>query len=360
MNTVSFNRYLSSHIYDNLVPKNDFLRQLNELLDWQEMVFDLKLLANNDHGGRPRYNPELLFKALFLSFLFDASDRDTEELCTNNIRCKYFLGLDIMENAPDFTTLSNFRNEILDKFGADWLDMIFSELIVEFKKQGVAFGKILALDSTHTVSDVNIHKDKERMEQGKDPRDKDAAWGAKGTEIKLTSDGQRVKTVKFFHGYKAHLLAETENGLVAKMKTTAGNAADVDAGEDILIKKLTAAERKEINAIAADKAYGDGVLIGILERDYGLFTALGLNGQFFKGKYKKHWEAYRDDPKRVEAKKKRYVIERTNADLKNNHGLRRARYLGLLKYHFQATMAVMAHNLKIVVKEITGARLRPA
>lgn len=360
MNTISFNRYLSSRIYDNLAPKNDFLRQLNELLDWQEMVFDLKLLSNNDHGGRPRYNPELLFKALFLSFLFNTSDRDTEELCTNNIRRKYFLGLDIAENAPDFTALSNFRNEISAKFGALWLDDIFSELIVEFKKLGAAFGKIVALDSAHTLSDVDTRKDKERVGQGKDPRDEDAAWGAKGMETKLTADGQKVKTVKFFHGYKAHLLAETENGLAAKMKTTAGNAADVDAGEDILIKKLTDAERKEIDAVAADKACGDGVLIGILERDCGLFTALGLNGQFFKGKYKQYWEAYRDDPKRMKAKKKRYVIERINADLKNNHGLRHARYLGLLKYHFQATMAAMAHNLKIVVREITGARLRPA
>lgn len=360
MNTVSFNRYLSSHIYDNLVPKNDFLRQLNELLDWQELVFDLKLLANNDHGGRPRYNPELLFKMLFLSFLFDASDRDTEELCTNNIRCKYFLGLDITEGAPDFTTLSNFRGELLSKFGADWIDMIFGEIIIEFKKQGVAFGKIVALDSTHTVSDVDTHKDKERQEQGQCPRDKDARWGAKGTENKMTQSGEKVKVVKFFHGYKAHLLAETEGGLIIKFKTTPGNAADVDAGEDILIKKLNNKERKEIDAVIADKAYGDGVLIGILERDYGLFTALGLNGQFFKGKYKKHWEEYRDDPRRVEAKKKRYVIERINADLKNNHGLRRTRYLGLLKYHFQTAMAAMAHNLKIIVRELTGARLRPA
>src|SRR3989338_2484014 len=360
MNTVSFNHYLSSHIYDNLVPKNDFLRQLNELFDWQEMVFDLKLLSNNDHGGRPRYNPELLFKMLFLSFLFNSSDRDTEELCANNIRCKYFLGLDITDNAPDFTTLSNFRNEQLEKFGADWLDEIFSELIIEFKKEGITFGKIFALDATHTVSDVDTHKDKERQEQGAGPRDKDARWGAKGLETRLMADGKKVKTVKYFHGYKAHLLAETKNGLVTKLETTPGNTADIDAGEDILIKKLNDEERKQIGIITADKAYGDGVLIGILERDYGLFTALGLNGQFFKGKYKKHWEEYRDDPRRTAAKKKRYVVERINADLKNNHGLRRARYLGLLKYHLQATMAVMAHNLKIVVRELTGARLRPA
>ena len=74
------------------------------------------------------------------------------------------------------------------------------------KKQGVAFGKIMALDSTHTVSDVDTHKDKERREQGEEPRDKDASWGVKGTETRLTPDGNKVETVKYFHGYKAHLL----------------------------------------------------------------------------------------------------------------------------------------------------------
>ncbi|MBI2644861.1 transposase, partial [Candidatus Uhrbacteria bacterium] len=149
------NAYLSSTVYDNLVPKDDFLRLLLELIDWREMVWDLCKLAKNDEGGRPRYNHVLLFKMLFLSFLFNTSDRDTEELCTNNIRCKFFLGLELQENAPDFTTLCRFRNDLLAQFGKEWLDDVFSQIIAECKKLGVKFGAVHALDATHSIARVD-------------------------------------------------------------------------------------------------------------------------------------------------------------------------------------------------------------
>lgn len=359
MNTKSFNTYLSKTIYDNLVPKDHFLKKLNEILDWNELLFDLHLLSKNEHGGRPRYNPVCLFKMLFLSFLYDLSDRGASDFCRDNIPAKFFIGLDITEPAPDFTTLSVFRKEILNQFGEEWISSLIKDLALEAQRQGIKFSSIHALDATHTIACVDTHKDKERQDQGQGKRDPDAKWGAKGTEIKITPNGEKVKVVKFFYGYKAHLLCETSNGLIVANDASSGNEADINAGEKLLIKQLNERERKDIKTIAADKAYGDGVLIGILEKDYGVKTAFALNGQFFKGKYKEHWKAYRDDPERVEARKKRYVIERINADLKNNHGLKRCRYLGLTKYHFQVAMASIAHNLKIITTLLTGARLRP-
>lgn len=359
MNTKSFNTYLSKTIYDNLVPKDHFLKKLNEIFDWNELLFDLRLLGKNEHGGRPRYNPVCLFKMLFLSFLYDLSDRDVSDFCRDNIPAKFFIGLDITEEAPDFTTLSVFRKEILNQFGKEWFSDLVKDIALESKKMGVQFSAIHSLDATHTLACVDTHKDKERENQGQGKRDPDAKWGAKGTEIKITSSGDKVEVVKFFYGYKAHLLCETDNGLIAASGVSSGNEADINAGEELLIKKLNEAERKEIKTITADKAYGDGVLIGILERDYGVKTAFALGGQFFKGKYKERWKAYRDDILRIEAKRKRYVIERVNADLKNNHGLKRCRYLGLTKYHFQVAMSSIAHNLKIITTLITGARLRP-
>ncbi len=359
MKTKSFNDYLSKTIYDSLVPKDHFLKKLNEILDWNELLFDLNLLSKNEHGGRPRYNPVLLFKMLFLSFLYNLSDRNTSDFCRDNIPAKFFIGLDITEEAPDFTTLSVFRKEILNQFGEQWFSGLVKDLASEAKKQGVKFSAICSLDATHTLACVDTRKDKERQDQGQGKRDPDAKWGAKGTETKITPNGEKVKVVKYFYGYKAHLLGEVGNGLIAAVNATSGNEADINAGEELLIKKLNERERKEIKILAADKAYGDGVLIGILEKDYDIQTAFALGGQFFKGRHKEHWKAYRDDPERIAARKKRYVIERVNADLKNNHGLRRCRYLGLTKYHFQVAMTSIAHNLKIITTLLTGARLRP-
>jgi IS5 family transposase len=287
------------------------------------------------------------------------SDRDTSELCTGNLACKYFIGMDIAKQAPDFTTLCVFRNEVLSKFGTDWVEGVFSELVRECQKRGVVFGSIYALDSTHTLSKVNAQKEKERDQRGLDKQDPDAAWGVKGTEKRLTPDNQEVEVVRYFHGYKSHLIAETLNGLVTNLKVTPGNEADINAGDDLLNREMTKEELERIEIITADKAYGDGAFIRILEKDKKIKTAISLSKTFFKGKHKARWQEYTDDPERATARKQRYVIERTNADLKNNHTLGRCRYLGLTKYHFQSIMSCIAHNLKIMTTAITGARLRP-
>lgn len=359
MANASFNSYLSSQVYDNLVPKEDFFRQLNKIIDWHELTFDLHQLAKNDQGGRPRFAPVVLFKGLFLSFLYDASDRDTENLCTYDLRCKYFIGLPITEAAPDYSTLCTFRCEVLQRFGETWLQKIFKTIVSTALEAGISFGTIHALDATHTVADVNTEKDKKRQKQGAEPRDSDASWGVKGLETKLTANGEKVKVVKYFYGYKTTLLDETNFGLIAGLTVDSGNVADIDGGERLVIQELNNSERKQIGQLATDKGYGCGVLIGILEKDYGVQTAFNLNRNFLRGKYREHWLAYLTDPKRVAARRKRYVVERTNGDLKNNHGLSRCRYLGLSKYRFQATMAAIAYNLKHMVTILTGQHFRP-
>lgn len=360
MANTSFNSYLSNHVYDNLVPADDFFRQLNQIIDWHELTFDLHKLAANDHGGRPRFAPVVLFKSLFLSFLYDASDRDTENLCTYDLRCKYFLGLPITDTAPDYSTLCTFRGEVLKKFGSAWLEGLFKKIVSSAIEAGISFGTIYALDATHTMADVNTGKDQERKKEGLAPRDADAAWGAKGLETKLTANGDKVKVVKYFYGYKTTLLDETDHGLITGLTVDPGNTADIDGGERLLIQELTSMEQKRLGIVATDKGYGCGVLIGLLEKDWGIQTAFNLNSNFLRGKHKEHWLAYLNDPKRVAARKKRYVVERTNGDLKDNHSLRRCRYLGLLKYRFQATMAAIAYNLKHhMVTILTGQHFRP-
>lgn len=359
MATTSFNSYLSNHIYDNLVPANDFFRKLNEIVDWHELTFDLHALAENDHGGRPRFAPVVLFKGLFLSFLYDASDRDTENLCTYDLRCKYFLGLPITESSPDYSTLCTFRGEVLEKFGALWLEQLFKKVVSAAVAAGISFGTIHALDATHTIADVNTEKDRERQKDGSTPRDADAAWGAKGLETKLTAKGDKVKVVKYFYGYKTTLLNEADYGLITGLTVDSGNVADIDGGERLVIQELTEMERQRIGLLATDKAYGCGVLIGILEKSLGVKTAFNLNSNFLRGKHRERWLSYLNDPARVAARKKRYVVERANGDLKDNHSLRRARYLGLLKYRFQATMAAIAYDLKHMVTILTGQHFRP-
>lgn len=362
MNSKNFNLYLSNAIYDNLIPQKDFFRAINQLIDWYELSFDLKFLAQNDHGGRPRYSNELIFKMLFLSFLYNISDRETEELCTNNIRIKYFLSLDITQPAPDFSLLCLYRKQIIKKLGQEWINNVFYKILNDIQTAGVTIGKIKALDSTHTVSNVNTKKNddnKDNDDSNNLPRDPDASWGCKGTEKRLTKDKKSVNVLKYFFGYKAHILAENNYGIITGISVSPGNVADIDAGEDLVINKLFKERNQKIDILTADKAYGCGVLIRILEKDYSIQTAIALNNNFFRGKYKQNWLAYTNDPVKKTYRAKRFIVEQVNADLKDNHGLRRCRYLGLDKYNFQSVMTAIVHNIKRTVKVLFGLNFKP-
>lgn len=355
------NKYLAEEVYKSFINPNHFLVRLDQLLDWSNLSAPLWELAKNAQGGRPRHEPVLMLKMLLLSFLFDLSDRDTEELCTANLYCKYFLHLPIDEKAPDHSTLARFREEILMVQGSGFLDYFFNDLIRQAQEQGIVFGAVQALDATHTLADVNGPKDShDQHTYGAVPRDPDAAWGVKGHETRLTKEGAKTIVQKTFFGYKAHLLAETGSGLITACEATAGNVADLDAGDRLIHRLIDERRRKEVKVLLADKGYGCPIWINLLEKYTGIMTAFSLPRTMTeRGEHQDKWRRYLADPGRTAFRKERYVIERVNADLKDNHGLRRCRYLGLAKYQLQLTMAAVAHNLKTVVQLMTGARFRP-
>jgi hypothetical protein len=51
----------------------------------------------------------VLFKAVFLQFLYDLSDRQVEEQVNLHLACKWFVGLQPEETAPDHTALCRYR-----------------------------------------------------------------------------------------------------------------------------------------------------------------------------------------------------------------------------------------------------------
>lgn len=62
-------------IYNQAIPKEHFLRKLSEVVDFSfvnEICEDLYCPDN----GRPCWEPQVIFKAIFLQFLYDLSDYD--------------------------------------------------------------------------------------------------------------------------------------------------------------------------------------------------------------------------------------------------------------------------------------------
>ncbi len=351
------NVYLSREVYKGFIDQNHFLVQLDQVFDWHALSSPLSNLGDNDHGGRPRHGSMLMLKMLFVSFLFNLSDRDTEFASTNNLLVKYFLGLPIDEKAPDHTSLCRFRETVLLKKGVSFFDALFRSLTGQAKDRGIVFSTVAALDATHTLANVDAKK----PQDPESPRDPDASWGCKGNETKQTSDGQKVQIPKYFFGYKAHLTTETSHGFITGIHTTGGHAADIDGGDVLIHRVMNREERNHIHVLLADKGYGCPVWINLLEKYTGIMTAFSLPLTMTKrGEHQAKWISYaEEDEGRKCFRRDRYVIERVNGDVKDHHGLRRCRYLGGIKYHLQTVMASLAHNAKFAVRILTGARLKP-
>ena len=218
-----------------------------------------------------------------------------------------------------------------------------------------------ALDATHVTSSIQGKTDSHDVKTyGTKSKDPDASWGTKGFETKITKEGEKVLVQKSFFGYKVHGLAETKYGLVTNLSVTTGRIADIDAGDELIHRLLSERQRNLIDVLLADKGYGCPVWINLLEKFTGIMTAFHLPDTYLtKGKHKDKWNAYVNDEGRTAYRKHRTVIERVFGDVKKNHGLMRARYRGTTKLYLQSALSLMSHNIKILLKQISGVNFKP-
>jgi len=199
--------FFGDFVYDRVVKKDHFLVALQELFDWEALCGDLiKLYKGKGLRGRPPYKPELTFKMLFLSYLYDLSERQMEELATYHLAVKWFLGFAVDEPVPDHSTLTKFKNRLMG--GGKWheIESIFDGLIRQATEQGVEMGDIQLLDSVHAQADVNNEKDRDRQDQGKGPRDPDAQVIHKGKRSVVEPGGRRTTRDIRYLGYKLIVL----------------------------------------------------------------------------------------------------------------------------------------------------------
>ena len=89
--------------------------QLDGIIPWQRFA---KKLVRYYQGkalyGPAPYNPVIILKMLRPSFLYDISERQTEDLVNFNLLAKCFVGRAVDEPAPDHSTLSLFKARLLE------------------------------------------------------------------------------------------------------------------------------------------------------------------------------------------------------------------------------------------------------
>lgn len=351
--------FFGDFVYDQLIPRDHFLVALENLFDWEALTGELiRLYKGQGLVGRAPYPPVLVFKMLFLSYLFGVSERQMQELAQYHLVVKWFLGLAIHDDAPDHSTLTKFKARLLGNKGEQALEGIFRGVLQQAQAQGLVLGSLQVLDSVHTQADVNLDKDDKRQGQGQPPRDPDARVVDKGERDVVEPDGARVKRRMRYKGYKTHVAVNAQTGIVTSLSATPGNRADNKEAAQVIRRDQE--QDLGVAAYGGDKAYDDTDLFARLE-------ALGLRGLFclrlFRtGKLdanKGPWLALQSDPEYQAACAQRYRVEQPFGSLKQKHGFGRCRYLGLARYRIQALLTFLVSNLKRMVKLLTGLTYRP-
>ena len=147
----------------SLVPDDHLLRKIDAAVDFEfirERVQHLYCLDN----GRPALDPVMLFKLLFIGYLFGIrSERQLMREVQVNAAYRWFLHLRLQDKVPDASTLSQTRRRrFLD---SDIYQQIFDEIVELACRKGLVTGEVLYTDSTHLKASANKNKfDVQRVE----------------------------------------------------------------------------------------------------------------------------------------------------------------------------------------------------
>jgi transposase, IS5 family len=350
--------FFGNFLYDQKVSRAHFLRKLNEIIDWER--FTKRILVHykgKGQIGQAPYDPTLILKMLLLSYLWNnVSERMVEELANDSLSVGLFLGIGANERVPDHSTLTLFKNRLIQNAGMKVYEELFNEIIQVAQDKGVKFGKLQIVDSVHLVADVNITKDRQRKKEGKPPRDKGADWGAKGDKGVETVDGVERKTA-YFYGYKDQVSLNAETGLVTSV--VPGHADDYDGHKFQRLVEKDLEKGIVVDTVAADKGYDDGENHYYLEKK-GINSAIRLQRSRTQKKdaHKAGWLKLIESQAYHEGLKQRYQIERKFGEARKWHGFLHCRYLGHIRHAIQSYLTFMALNLKRLVKLLTGVSFK--
>lgn len=140
---------------DELVPKEHLVRKLDNCIDFrfiEELVIDLY-----SESGRPSVPPVVLFKLIFINIIFGINSmRRTCEECKVNIAYRWFLGLSIYDDIPNYSTWS--QNYIRRYKDSDVFNQIFKTILKQADKYGFLDMETVFGDGTHQKANANKNK----------------------------------------------------------------------------------------------------------------------------------------------------------------------------------------------------------
>ncbi len=150
-----------SRLYELIVPKENLLRKINELMHFS-FIYDELLDRYCTDNGRNAESPVRMFKYLLLKTIFSVSDVDVVERSRYDMSFKYFMEMSPEEDVINSSSLTKFRKLRLK-------DTILTLLIVKTVflalEKGIINSRSIIVDATHSLSRSNPYSPIEMLRQ---------------------------------------------------------------------------------------------------------------------------------------------------------------------------------------------------
>lgn len=146
---------------DDMVPRDHLLRAIDKAIDWN-FIYDLVVDKYSLDNGRPSMDPVMLIKIPFIQYLYGIrSMRQTVKEIEVNVAYRWFLGLEMMDKVPHFSTFGkNYTRRFKD---TDLFEQIFSHILQECYKLNLIDPSEVFVDATHVKARANSKKMQKRI-----------------------------------------------------------------------------------------------------------------------------------------------------------------------------------------------------
>ena len=136
---------------EELVPKENFYRQLQERLD---LSFVRDFVKNRYAAcGRPSVDPEVFFRLRLVMFHEDIrSERELMRIVCDRILVRWYVGYDLFEELPDHSSLTRIR----DRFGRSVFREFFERIVEMCMESGLVWGEELYFDATKVDANASL------------------------------------------------------------------------------------------------------------------------------------------------------------------------------------------------------------
>ena len=146
---------------DDMVPQDHLLRTIDRAIEWN-FIYELVEEKYCHDNGRPSMDPVMLIKIPFIQYLYGIrSMRQTIKEIEVNVAYRWFLGLDMCDKVPHFSTFGkNYSRRFKD---TDLFEQIFERILAECYKFKLVDPTEVFVDATHVKARANNKKMQKRI-----------------------------------------------------------------------------------------------------------------------------------------------------------------------------------------------------